>query len=97
VVYLDDILIYRKSLDEHVEHIQSVLVVLREQKFYANLDKCTFYIDKVVFLSFIVLGHDVDMDEDKIRGVREWMPPQNVSTSFTVADSLQHQHPFSNE
>ena len=45
VVYFDDILIYSKSLDKHVEHIQSVLAVLREQKLYANLDKCTFYTD----------------------------------------------------
>ena len=58
VVYFDDILIYSKSLDEHVEHIQSVLAVLREQKLYANLDKCTFCTDKVVFLGFVVSGHD---------------------------------------
>ena len=79
VVYFDDILIYSKSLDEHVEHIQSVLAVLREQKLYANLDKCTFCTDKVVFLGFVVSGHGVEVDEDKIKAVREWMPPQNAS------------------
>lgn len=42
VVYFDDILIYSKSLEEHVEHIRSLFAVLREQKLYANLDKCTF-------------------------------------------------------
>jgi hypothetical protein len=79
VVYFDDILIYSKSLDEHVEHIQSVLAVLREQKLYANLDKCTFCTDKVVFLGFVVSGHGVEVDEDKIKAVREWMPLQNAS------------------
>jgi len=79
VVYFDDILIYSKSLDEHVEHIQSVLAVLREQKLYANLDKCTFCTDKVVFLGFVVSGHGVEVDEDKIEAVRELLPPQNAS------------------
>ena len=74
VVYFDDILIYSKSLDENVEHIQSVLVVLREQKFYANLDKCTFCTDKVVFLGFVISGHGVEVDEEKIKAVREWVP-----------------------
>ena len=64
---------------EHVEHIQSVLAVLHEQKLYANLDKCTFCTDKIVFLGFVVSGHGVEVDEDKIKAVCEWMPPQNAS------------------
>jgi mannitol/fructose-specific phosphotransferase system IIA component len=50
VVYFDDILIYSKSLDEHIEHIKCVLAVLRKECMYANLAKCTFCTDKVVFL-----------------------------------------------
>ena len=54
VVYFDDILIYSKTLDEHVEHIRCVLAILREERLYANKEKCTFFIDKVVFLGFVV-------------------------------------------
>jgi len=72
-------MVYSKSFDEHVEHIQSVLDVLREQK-------CTFCTDKVVFLGFVVSGQGVEVDEEKIKAVHEWVPPQNVSTSFNVAD-----------
>jgi hypothetical protein len=44
-----------------------------------NLEKCTFCIDKVVFLGFVVSGQDVEVDEENIKAIRDWMPPQNVS------------------
>ena len=50
VVYFDDILIYSKGLDEHIEHLQSVLIVLRKEKLYANLKKCSFCTNQIVFL-----------------------------------------------
>ena len=67
VVYFDDILIYSKSLDEHVEHIKCVLAVLRKECLYANLAKCTFCTDKVVFLGFVISAHGVEVDEEKIK------------------------------
>jgi len=73
MVYFDDTLIYSKSLDEHIEHIQSVLVVLHEQKMYANLDKCTFCTDKVVFIGFVVSGQGVEVDEENIKAICEWV------------------------
>jgi hypothetical protein len=56
VFYFDDILIYNKTLEEHVEHIKQVLDVLRKEKLFANLEKCTFCTDQVVFLGFVVSG-----------------------------------------
>ena len=54
VVYFDDILIYSKSFDEHLDHIRAVLAVLRVEKLYGNISKCTFCTDRVVFLGFVV-------------------------------------------
>jgi hypothetical protein len=79
VVYFDDILIYSKFLDEHVEHIKCALAVLRKECLFANLAKCTFCAVKVVFLSFVVSAQGVEVDEEKIKALREWLAPQNVS------------------
>jgi hypothetical protein len=46
---------------------------------YANLEKCTFCTNKVVFLGFIISGQGLEVDDKKIKVVRDWMPPQNVS------------------
>ena len=79
VVYFDDILIYNKSLDEHVKHIKCVLAVLRKECLYGNLEKSTFCTEKVVFLGFVVSAQGMEVDEEKITAVREWKSPQNVS------------------
>ena len=50
VVYFDDILIYSKNLDDHLMHLKDVLEVLRKERLFANHKKCTFYMDKLVFL-----------------------------------------------
>ncbi|XP_022876868.1 uncharacterized protein LOC111395083 [Olea europaea var. sylvestris] len=53
IVYFDDIIIYSKNLDEHLEHLKCVLVVLRKEQLYANFKKCTFCMDRVIFLGFV--------------------------------------------
>jgi hypothetical protein len=55
VVYFDDILIYSKSKDEHIEHIRKVLEALRKQKLYADLEKCSFMTDRSYF--WAILSH----------------------------------------
>ena len=56
-----------------------VLEVLRTEKLYANLEKCTFCTDKVVFLCFVVSGLGVEVDESKIEAIKNWPTPINVS------------------
>jgi hypothetical protein len=54
VIYFDDILIYNKSLDEHIEHLRAVFGALHEARLFANLEKCTFCTDRVAFLCYVV-------------------------------------------
>jgi hypothetical protein len=56
VVFIDDILIYSKTLEEHKEHLCKVLERLRSKKLYAKLEKCEFWLDNVSFLGHVILG-----------------------------------------
>jgi hypothetical protein len=80
VVYFDDILIYSKNLDDHVVHVKSVLDVLRKEKLFANLKKCIFYTDKLVFSGFVVSAQGIQVDEEKVRAFRDWPSPTSVGS-----------------
>ncbi|KAE8692579.1 hypothetical protein F3Y22_tig00110831pilonHSYRG00022 [Hibiscus syriacus] len=79
VVYLDDIIIYSKTLEEHVEHLRQVLVVLRDNELYVKEEKCSFAQTEVPFLGHIVRGGKIWMDRDKIRAIDEWKVPTKVT------------------
>ncbi|KAL5815905.1 hypothetical protein ACOSQ3_024283 [Xanthoceras sorbifolium] len=71
VVYFDNILIYSKNLDEHVVHLKSVLDVLRKEKLFANIKKCTFCTSKLVFLGFVVSAQGIQVNKEKVRAIQE--------------------------
>uniref|UniRef100_A0A2N9GKK8 Reverse transcriptase n=1 Tax=Fagus sylvatica TaxID=28930 RepID=A0A2N9GKK8_FAGSY len=79
VVYFDDILVYSKSLDEHVDYLHCVLAVLRKEKLNANLKKCSFCLDKVVFLGYVVSAKGIAVDEEKVKAVKEWPTPKSIT------------------
>jgi hypothetical protein len=79
VIYFDDILIYSKSFDEHLDHIHAVLAVLRAEKLYGNISRCTFCTYHVVFLVFVVTTDDIKVDEEKVKAIKDWPTPTNVS------------------
>jgi len=64
--------------DDYLRHLRDVFLVLRVNSLFANSDKCTFYVDSVVFLGFIVNKNGVHVDPKKIKAIQEWPTPQNV-------------------
>jgi len=77
VVYLDDILIFTRTEEEHVKAIRQVLQVLQENKLFLRLEKCEFCKEKIKYLGLVILENEVSMDLVKVAGVREWPTPEN--------------------
>ncbi|XP_074302919.1 uncharacterized protein LOC141637254 [Silene latifolia] len=78
VVYLDDILIYSKNEEEHKQHLRSVFEVMREQKLFGKLEKCTFMVPSVVFLGYIGGKDGVSMDPSKVEAIQAWPVPNRL-------------------
>ncbi|KAG7536936.1 Integrase catalytic core [Arabidopsis suecica] len=78
VVYFDDILIYSKNLNDHLEHLELVLKSLRKEGLYANLKKCMFCTNRLIFLGFVVSEQGLQVDEEKIRAIQEWPTPTTI-------------------
>jgi hypothetical protein len=79
LVYLDDILIYSKSMADHVEHLKSVLAALREHKFYCKRSKCQFGSKQVEYLGHLLTPQGIMVDPRKVAAIRDWPDPTNVS------------------
>ncbi|XP_042488832.1 uncharacterized protein LOC122068982 [Macadamia integrifolia] len=67
-----------RSTNDHVKHLKEVLTVLRDNHLYANSKKCTFLETRLLFLGFIVSGSGIQVDEEKVRAVRDWPTPVSV-------------------
>ena len=79
IVFIDDILVYSKSQEEHEEHLRIVLQILRDRKLFAKLKKCEFWMDRVVFLGHVISRDGITVDPSKIEAVVNWVRPTNVS------------------
>ncbi|KAG7633139.1 Retrotransposon gag domain [Arabidopsis suecica] len=79
IVFIDDILVYSKSREEHSEHLRLILRRLKEEQLYAKLSKCEFWLQEVGFLRHLVSREGVAVDPAKVEAVTKWKEPSNVS------------------
>jgi hypothetical protein len=75
VVYLDDILIYSQTEEQHEKHVRMVLERLRKFQLYVKLSKCAFKTDTVNFLGFVITPRGVEMEESRIEAIQSWPEP----------------------
>ncbi|WMV30091.1 hypothetical protein MTR67_023476 [Solanum verrucosum] len=77
VVFIDDILIFTKSSEDHDKHLRIILKILKEKELYAKFSKCEFWLDEVAFLGHVVSTEGVKVDPSKIQAVVEWRPSKS--------------------
>ena len=78
LAYLDDILIYSESKEEHVKHVTQILQTLREHGLYAKLEKCNFHVYSVDFLGFIISTQGTHMEKARVDSIKDWPTPKSV-------------------
>ncbi|GBG73683.1 hypothetical protein CBR_g17025 [Chara braunii] len=79
IVYLDDILIFSKIVEEHVAHLDKVLSLLRQHKFKINGEKCEFGRTRVLYLGHEISAEGLKPDDAKVASIRDWPRPQSVT------------------
>ena len=72
IIFIDDILVYSRSEEEHVMHLRVILQTLREHQLYATFSKCEFWLDQVAFLGHVVSKDGIQVDPKKIEAIIEW-------------------------
>ena len=78
LVFFDDILIYSPDLQSHVNHLRTVLEILRSHQLYAKMSKCMFAQLRVEFLGHIISYNGVEIDAAKVECIRAWPVPEIV-------------------
>ncbi|KAE8710969.1 UDP-Glycosyltransferase superfamily protein isoform 1 [Hibiscus syriacus] len=79
VVFIDDILVYSKSIKEHSAHLRLVLQILRDKNLYAKLSKCEFWLNEVILLGHVISAVGIRVDPQKVKAIMDWEVPKNVS------------------
>nr|GEV56542.1 hypothetical protein [Tanacetum cinerariifolium] len=76
IVFIDDILSYSKSEEEHAEHLKLILELLKKKELYVKFSKCEFWLLKVKFLGHVIDSEGIHMDSAKIESIKDWASPK---------------------
>ena len=78
-IYLDDIIIFSASIEEHKRHLETVLNILVKDGLIANGSKCMFGVSEVTFCGFVISNGTVKMEPSKVEAVQSWLEPKTIS------------------
>ncbi|KAL5548997.1 hypothetical protein UlMin_004228 [Ulmus minor] len=88
IVFIDDILIYSRSREEHAEQLRTVLSTLSEHRLYAKFSKCEFWLNRVQFLGHVISRDGISVDPTKIDAVSKWPVPTNATIGMAPYEAL---------
>ncbi|GJT50198.1 putative reverse transcriptase domain-containing protein [Tanacetum coccineum] len=86
IVYIDYILIYSKTQEEHVEHLRLVLGLLKKEKLYAKFSKCEFWLREAQFLGHVINGNGIHVNPSKIEAIKNWKSPRTPTEKCKTFD-----------
>jgi hypothetical protein len=78
IVYLDDIIVFSDSFEEHLEHLEIVFKKLQEANLYLNAEKCQLCQDRINYLGHVVSSKGIETNNDKVEAINAMVPPRNV-------------------
>jgi hypothetical protein len=94
VVFINDILIYSKSEEEHERHLHVILQRLRDHQLYAKFNKCAFWLKEVPFLGHIISAEGIVVDPSKVQEVLDWKSPRSVTQIRSFLGFVGYYHQF---
>ncbi|MBW0554784.1 hypothetical protein O181_094499 [Austropuccinia psidii MF-1] len=94
MVYLDDIMVFSSSEEEHVKHVTSVLQRLRENNLFAKASKCVFHASSVQYLGYVVSSEGLKMDSSKVQQILNWPQPRNIKALQSFLGFANFDHCF---
>src|SRR5689334_82835 len=75
-VYIDNILVFSQTPEEHENHLRQVLEVLLKNDLFCNLSKCKLFVEQVVFLGLVITPQGISMDQEKTSAIQGWKEPK---------------------
>jgi hypothetical protein len=94
IVYLDDILVFSRTWDEHVKHVRQVLDTLKKEKLYVKMSKCEFGKTSLVYLGYIVGGGELKIDPSKVEVIVNWPKPTSTTEVRSFLGAVQYWRKF---
>ena len=94
IFFIDDILIYSPTKEDHIQHLRKVLTILKEKRLYAKFKKCEFWIEIVVFLGHVVSKEGISVDPGMVEAVTKWKRPKNVFEVHSFLGLAGYYHRF---
>eukprot|EP00253_Pinus_taeda_P015634 PITA_15634 len=79
LIFIDDILVYSRTMEEHQEHLRKVLQTLRAHQLYAKFSKCDFFKNEIQYLGHVITKEGIAVDPEKIKAIMDWPVPKDVA------------------
>ena len=78
IIYMDDILVYSNTKENHVKHVKMILSALKQKNFKIKTKKCKFHVQEIKFLGFVITPGNIQMEMIKVDSIQTWPAPRNI-------------------